>query len=106
MGAGVTVIALMAIVVVITLLMVNKASRNKRKCARSTVHGPVYEDPVNVKPDPHTEGNLAYGHVQHTGRQQSLQPPTELRGQMYEEPENFKTDPHTQGNVAYGQVQF
>ena len=67
---------------------------------------PVYEDPDDLKPDPHTEGNLAYGHVQHTGRQQSSQPPTELRGQMYEEPENFKPDPHTQGNVAYGQVQF
>ena len=67
---------------------------------------PVYEDPDDLKPDPHTEGNLAYGHVEHTGRQQSSQPPTELRGQVYEEPENFKPDPHTQGNVAYGQVQF
>ena len=66
--------------------------------------GPVYED--DVKPDPLTEGNLAYGHVQHTGRQQSSQPPTELRGQVYEEPENFKPDPRTQGNVVYGQVQF
>ena len=68
--------------------------------------GPVYEEPDKVNPDPHTEGNLAYGHVQHTGRQQSSQPPTELREQMYEEPENFKPDPHTQGNVAYGHVQF
>ena len=68
--------------------------------------GPVYEEPDDLKPDPHTEGNLAYGHVQHTGRQQSSQPPTELRGQVYEEPENFKPDAHTQGNVAYGQVQF
>ena len=68
--------------------------------------GPVYEQVDNLKPDPHTEGNLAYGHVQHTGRQQSSQPPTELREQVYEEPENFKPDPHTQGNVAYGQVQF
>ena len=64
---------------------------------------PVYEEPDDLKPDPHTEGNLAYGHVQHTGRQQSSQPPTELRGQVYEEPENFKPDPHTEGNVAYGQ---
>ena len=68
--------------------------------------GPVYEEPDDLKPDPHTEGNLAYGHVQHTRRQQSSQPPTELRGQMYEEPENFKPDHHTQGNVAYGRVQF
>ena len=45
----------------------------------------MYDEPEDFKPDPHTEGNLAYGHVQHTGRQQSLQPPTELRGQMYEE---------------------
>ena len=68
--------------------------------------GPVYEDPDDFKPDLHTEGNLAYGHVQHTGRQQSSQPPTELREQMYEEPENFKPDPHTQENVAYGHIQL
>ena len=24
----------------------------------------VYEEPGGIKPDPHTQGNLAYGHVQ------------------------------------------
>ena len=26
----------------------------------------VYEEPGVIKPDPHTQGNLAYGHVQFT----------------------------------------
>ena len=26
--------------------------------------GPVYEEPEDFKPDPNTEGNVAYGHVQ------------------------------------------
>ena len=82
-----------------------------------TEMGPVYEDPDEVKPDPNTEGNIAYGHVQprlnragHTRRgtgQSSSQPPTELKqvGPIYEEPEDFKPDPNTEGNVAYGHVQ-
>ena len=79
--------------------------KHKSKAPKSPHQlGPVYKQVDDVKPDPHTEGNLAYGHVQHTGRQQSSQPPTELRGQVYEEPDNFEPDPHTQGNVAYGQV--
>ena len=100
-----TLIALVAAVVAVKLLVVNKASCYKHARPTASELGPVYEQVDDVKPDPHTEGNLAYGHVQHTGRQQSSQPPTELRGRMYEEPENFKPDPHTQGNVAYGQVQ-
>ncbi|XP_064393493.1 mucin-2-like [Halichondria panicea] len=56
--------------------------------------GPVYEDPDAFKVDPHTEDNLAYGHVQ-----QSAQ----LKGPIYED---IKPDPHTQGNLAYGHVQF
>ena len=68
-----------------------------QKCRRSVKSSPqtetelqttviaMYDEPEDFKPDPHTEGNLAYGHVQHTGRQQSSQPPTELRGRMYEE---------------------
>ena len=82
-----------------------------------TEMGPVYEDPDEVKPDPNTEGNVAYGHVQprlntagHSRRgtgQSSSQPPTELKqvGPIYEEPEDFKPDPNTEGNVAYGHVQ-
>ena len=79
--------------------------------------GPVYEDPDEVKPDPNTEGNIAYGHVQpwlnragHSRRgtgQSSSQPPTEMNqvGPIYEEPEDFKPDPNTEGNVACGHVQ-
>ena len=79
--------------------------------------GPIYEDPDEVKPDPNTEGNLAYGHVQprlnragHSRRgtgQSSSQPPTEMKqvGAICEEPEDFKPDPNTEGNVAYGHVQ-
>ena len=100
------VILLVAAGVVVTLLLMNKTSSHKRTRPTAHVLEPVYEEPDDLKPDPHTESNLAYVHVQHTGRQQSSQPPTELRGQMYEEPENFKPDPHTQGNVAYGQVQY
>ena len=82
-----------------------------------TEMGPVYEDPDEVKPDPNTEGNIAYGHVQprlnragHSRRgtgQSSSQPPTELKqvGPIYEEPEDLKPDPNTEGNVAYGHVQ-
>ncbi len=55
---------------------------------------PVYEDPDVFKVDPHTQDNLAYGHVQ-----QSAQ----LKGPIYED---IKPDPHTQGNTAYGHVQF
>ena len=79
--------------------------------------GPIYEDPDEVKPNPNTEGNIAYGHVQprfnragHSRRgtgQSSTQPPTEMKqmGAIYEEPEDFKPDPNTEGNVAYGHVQ-
>ena len=82
-----------------------------------TEMGPVYEDPDEIKPDPNTEGNIAYGLVQprlnragHSRRgtgQSSSQPPTEMNqvGPIYEEPEDFKPDPNTEGNVAYGHVQ-
>ena len=106
----VTVIAMILLVatslVVVTVTVLCYCKRRSKPSKAIDLHqlGPVYEQVDDLKPDPHTEGNLAYGHVQHTGRQQSSQPPTELRGQVYEEPENFKPDPHIQGNVAYGQV--
>ena len=105
----VTVIAMILLVatsLVVVTVTVCCCKRKSKPSIANELHqlGPVYEQVDDLKPDPHTEGNLAYGHVQHTGRQQSSQPPTELRGQVYEEPENFKPDPHTQGNVAYGQV--
>ena len=99
-------VATSLVVVVVTVLCCCKRRSKPSTCTANDLHqsGPVYEQVDDLKPDPHTEGNLAYGYVQHTGRQQSSQPPTELRGQVYEELENFKPDPHTQGNVAYGQV--
>ncbi len=54
--------------------------------------GPVYEDPDAFKLDPHTQDNLAYGHVQQS---------VKLQGPIYED---IKPDPHTQGNIAYGHV--
>ncbi len=56
--------------------------------------GPVYEDPDAFKLEPHTQDNLAYGHVQQSAK---------LQGPIYED---IKPDPHTQGNLAYGHVQF
>ena len=75
-----------------------------------TEMGPVYEDPDEVEPNPNTEGNIAYGHVQprlSTAGHSRRQPPTEMNqvGAIYEEPEEFKPDPNTEGNVAYGHVQ-
>ncbi len=84
--------------------LINESPKTVRDAAQSlridliftSMHqlGPVYEDPDAFKVDPHTQDNLAYGHVQ-----QSAQ----LKGPIYED---IKPDPHTQGNVAYGHVQF
>ena len=124
-------IAVVAIVIIVVIIIVIAALGNvsgyycykhRRGASNSssqtpTEMGPVYEDPDEVKPDPTTEGNVAYGHVQQQlnrgGRngkatgQSSSQPPTELKqvGPIYEEPEDFKPDPNTEGNVAYGHVQ-
>ena len=97
-----TLVLFIASGAVATIVVVFCYHKHKAKAPKDLHQlGPVHEESGDLKPDPHTEGNLAYGHVQHTRRQQSSQPPTELRGQMYEEPENFTPDPHTQGNVAY-----
>ena len=123
------VIAIIVIVIVLVIIIVPAGVggvyycyKHKKRASSSssqlpTEMGPVYEDPDEVKPDPNTEGNIAYGHVQprlntagHSRRgtsQSSSQPPTEMKqvGPIYEEPENFKPDPNTEGNVAYGHVQ-
>ena len=31
--------------------------------------GPIYEEPEDFKPDPNTEGNVAYGHIHNRHRQ-------------------------------------
>ncbi len=56
--------------------------------------GPVYKDPGAFKLEPHTQDNLAYGHVQQSAK---------LQGPVYED---IKPDPRTQGNISYGHVQF
>ena len=107
----VIIIVVLTMFVLVTGLVACCICYHKHNCKSKSpddLHqlGPLYEEVDDLKPDPHTEGNLAYGHVQHTGRQQSSQPPTELRGQMYEEPENFEPDPHTQRNAAYDHTQL
>ncbi len=48
----------------------------------------MYEDPDAFKLDPHTQDNLAYGHVQQSAK---------LQGPIYKD---IKPDLHTQGNIA------
>ena len=123
-------IAVIAIVIIVVIIVVIAGLgsisgyycyKHRRGVSNSssqlpTEMGPVYEDPDEVKPDPTTEGNVAYGHVQQLNRggrnrrgtgQSSSQTPAELKqvGPIYEEPEDFKPDPNTEGNVAYGHVQ-
>ncbi len=54
---------------VLIVLSVNKCRRSENVTLQTEtemIPPPVaiYEDPDVVKPDPHTQGNLAYGHVQ------------------------------------------
>ena len=107
------ILVLCIVIGVVSVLLYNKC---RRGTGQSSSQPPIYEDPDEVTPDPNTEGNVAYGHVQQlnsgghnrrgTGQSYS-QPPTELKqvGPIYEEPEDFKPDPNTEGNVAYGHVQ-
>ena len=51
---------------------INTAGHSRRVTGQSSSQpptelkqvGPIYEDPEDFKPDPNTEGNVAYGHVQ------------------------------------------
>ena len=123
-------IAVIAIVIIVVIIIViaglgsisgyycykHRRGASNSSSQLQTEMGPVYEDPDEVKPDPNTVGNVAYGHVQQLNRgghnrrrtgQSSSQTPAELKqvGPIYEEPEDFKPDPNTEGNVAYGHVQ-
>ena len=50
----------------------NRAGHSRRGTGQSSSQpptelkqvGPIYEEPEDFKPDPNTEGNVAYGHVQ------------------------------------------
>ncbi len=53
---------------VLIVLAVNKCRRSQNITLQTEteMRPPVaiYEDPDGIKPEPHTQGNLAYGHVQ------------------------------------------
>ena len=53
----------------ISALAINKCRRNQKINleTETEIRPPVvaiYEEPDSIKPEPHTQGNLAYGHVQ------------------------------------------
>ncbi len=53
---------------VLSVLIVNKCRRSERITLQTETEmrppPAIYEEPDNVKPDPQTQGNMAYGHVQ------------------------------------------
>ncbi len=52
---------------VLSVLAVNKCRRSERITETGTEIRPppaIYEEPDDIKPDPQTQGNMAYGHVQ------------------------------------------
>ncbi len=54
---------------VLSVLAVNKCKRSERTSETETeteMRPPpvIYEEPDGIKPDPQTQGNTAYGHVQ------------------------------------------
>ncbi len=52
----------------LSALAINKCRRNQKINleTETEIRPPVaiYEEPDSIKPEPHTQGNLAYGHVQ------------------------------------------
>ena len=53
---------------VLSVLVVNKCRRSKNITLQTETEmrppPAIYEEPDNVKPDPQTQGNMAYGHVE------------------------------------------
>ena len=54
---------------VVSVLLYNKCRRGTGQSSSQPPTelkqvGPIYEEPEDFKPDPNTEGNVAYGHVQ------------------------------------------
>ncbi len=52
---------------VLIVLAVNKYRRSEKVTVQTEMRPPpvaIYEDPDVVKPDPRTQGNLAYGNIQ------------------------------------------
>ena len=57
------------IIGVVSVLLYNKCRRvtgqsSSQPPTELKQVGPIYEEPEDFKPDPNTEGNVAYGHVQ------------------------------------------
>ena len=57
------------IIGVVSVLLYNKCRRGTDQSSSQPPTemkqvGPIYEEPEDFKPDPNTEGNVAYGHVQ------------------------------------------
>ena len=57
------------IIGVVSVLLYIKCRRGKSQSSSQPPTelkqvGPIYEEPEDFKPDPNTEGNVAYGHVQ------------------------------------------
>ena len=57
------------IIGVVSVLLYNKCRRGTSQSSSQPPTemkqvGPIYEEPEDFKPDPSTEGNVAYGHVQ------------------------------------------
>ncbi len=53
--------------VFIVLAVIKCNSRRSEKITETEMRPPavaIYEEPDVIKPEPHTQGNLAYGHVQ------------------------------------------
>ena len=53
---------------VVSVLLCNKCRRGTGQSSSQPPTeliqvGPIYEEPEDFKPDPNTEGNVAYGHV-------------------------------------------
>ena len=62
-------LVLVIIIGVVSVLLYNKCRKGTSQSSSQPPTemkqvGPIYEEPKDFKPDPNTEGNVAYGHVQ------------------------------------------
>ena len=62
-------LVLCIIIGVVSVLLYNRCRRGTGQSSSQPPTelkqvGPIYEEPEDFKPDPNTEGNVAYGHVQ------------------------------------------
>ena len=67
--SSILTLVLGTIISVVSVLLYNKCRRvtsqsSSQPPAELKQVGPIYEEPEDFKPDPNTEGNVAYEHVQ------------------------------------------